>query len=152
MDRIFLKRRRKMNKFQIESDGNKGIPIFSWCEDIEESALAQIANLAHLPFAYHHIAVMPDCHSGYGMPIGGVLATKGVIIPNAVGVDINCSVSALKTNIKASDLSVEKIKDIMGEIRKRVPFGEGQYPECDKEISEYLEGLEKELLLEGCAI
>jgi hypothetical protein len=96
--------------------------------------------------------VSGNCHAGYGMPIGGVLATKGVIIPNAVGVDINCSVSALKTNIKASDLSIDTLKEIMGEIRKCVPFGEGQYPEHDIEISEYLEGLEKELLLEGCAI
>jgi len=119
--------------------------IKSWCNEPEEGALKQAENLAQLPFAFHHIALMPDTHQGYGMPIGGVLATEGVVVPNAVGVDIFCSVSALKTNIKASDLSVEKLKEIMGEIRKQVPFGEGNYPEYDKEIGEYLENLEKEM-------
>jgi RNA-splicing ligase RtcB len=43
-----------------------------------------IQNIANLPFAFSHIAVMPDSHQGYGMPIGGVVATKDVIIPKAV--------------------------------------------------------------------
>lgn len=43
---------------------------------------------------------MPDCHSGYGMPIGGVLASKNVIVPNAVGVDIGCGMIAIKTDIQ----------------------------------------------------
>lgn len=58
------------------------IPVFSWCPDIEESAMRQIDNLARLPFAFNRISIMSDCHAGFGMPIGGVLATKDVIIPN----------------------------------------------------------------------
>ena len=127
-----------MNKFQIESDGNKGIPIFSWCEDIEESALAQIANLAQLPFAYHHIAILSDCHAGYGMPIGGVLATKGVIIPNAVGVDVGCGMVAMKTSL--TDISQEEIKTLFGGtaehhggIRELIPVGfNHQDKKCDE--------------------
>jgi tRNA-splicing ligase RtcB len=49
--------------------------------------LAQARNLANLPFTFKHVAIMSDAHCGYGMPIGGVLATRGAIIPNAVGVD-----------------------------------------------------------------
>ena len=60
-------------------------PIKMWLDDIEDGALAQAKNLANLPFIYKHVAIMPDCHQGYGMPIGGVIATKGVVIPNAVG-------------------------------------------------------------------
>lgn len=63
------------------------IPIKSWCSNIENEAYQQAVNLSNLPFAFKHISLMPDCHSGYGMPIGGVLATKGVVIPNAVGVN-----------------------------------------------------------------
>jgi tRNA-splicing ligase RtcB (3'-phosphate/5'-hydroxy nucleic acid ligase) len=66
---------------------------------------------------------MPDGHAGYGMPIGGVLATKGYIIPNAVGVDIGCGMASYKTNWKASNLSVGQIKKILSEIRKEVPVG-----------------------------
>ena len=62
------------------------IPIKLWLDDIEDGAMDQVVNLARLPFAFHHVAIMPDAHQGYGMPIGGVLATKNVVVPNAVGV------------------------------------------------------------------
>ena len=54
------------------------IPIKLWLRDLQEGALQQARNLANLPFAYHHVAIMPDAHFGYGMPIGGVLATDAV--------------------------------------------------------------------------
>jgi len=62
-------------------------PIKLWLDDIEDGALGQAKNLANLPFIFKHIAIMPDSHLGYGMPIGGVMATKGVVVPNAVGVN-----------------------------------------------------------------
>lgn len=62
------------------------IPIKSWCEPIEDGALEQAANLANHPCMFRHIALMPDCHQGYGMPIGGVIACDNAVIPNAVGV------------------------------------------------------------------
>ena len=58
------------------------------------------------------------------MPIGGVLATKGVVIPNAVGVDIGCGMCAVKTNIQVEEISQEVLrKKIMRGIRKRIPLG-----------------------------
>jgi tRNA-splicing ligase RtcB len=107
-----------MKKFKTLSSQ---LPVFSWCEDIEESAKAQIENLTQLPFAFHHIAIMPDCHSGYGMPIGGVLATKNVVIPNAVGVDIGCGMCACKTPL--TDITQDEIKNLFGMIRKNIPVG-----------------------------
>ncbi len=99
------------------------IPIKSWCNNPEEGCIKQAKNLANLPFAFKHIALMPDCHQGYGMPIGGVLATKGYIIPNAVGVDIGCGMMATKTNLKASEQTPEKLKKYMERIREMVPLG-----------------------------
>lgn len=96
-------------------------PIKMWLEDIEDGALEQAKNLANLPFTYKHVAIMPDSHQGYGMPIGGVLATEGVIIPNAVGVDIGCGMCAVKTSL--IDIDTETLKSIMGETRKVVPVG-----------------------------
>jgi len=96
-------------------------PIKLWLDDIEANALAQARNLANLPFVHSHVALMPDAHSGYGMPIGGVLATKGVIIPNAVGVDIGCGMCAMRTNIEDADS--ETLKEIMSLIRKTIPLG-----------------------------
>ena len=97
------------------------IPIKLWLDDIEESAMVQVRNLANLPFAFKHVAIMPDSHCGYGMPIGGVLATKGVIIPNAVGVDIGCGMCAVKTSLQ--ELNLDKLKKIMRKIRDVVPVG-----------------------------
>jgi tRNA-splicing ligase RtcB len=92
-----------------------------WDDHIEENAMDQIKHLANLPFTFKHVAIMPDCHTGYGMPIGGVLATKDVIIPNAVGVDIGCGMCAVKTSL--TELNIEALKKIMGEIRKVIPVG-----------------------------
>lgn len=103
------------------------ILIKMWLNDIENGALSQAKNLANLPFAFKHIAIMPDSHQGYGMPIGGVLATKGVIIPNAVGVDIGCGMCAVKTSL--TELDTETLKHIMGEIRKVVPVGFNKHKE-----------------------
>ena len=99
----------------------EGLPIKLWLDDIEDGALDQAKNLAKLPFAFKHIAIMPDAHQGYGMPIGGVMATKGVVIPNAVGVDIGCGMCAVKTSL--TDIDVDTLKKIMGEIRKAIPVG-----------------------------
>lgn len=100
-----------------------GVPIKNWASSLEPQALDQAVNLANLPFTFKHVALMPDSHSGYGMPIGGVLATKGVIIPNAVGVDIGCGMSAVRLDIKATDLTPDILKKIIGEARQQIPVG-----------------------------
>jgi tRNA-splicing ligase RtcB len=107
------------------------IPIKMWVSDLEESALQQAENLANLPFAFKHVALMPDTHCGYGMPIGGVLATRGVVIPNAVGVDIGCGMCAVKTNIE--DLDTESLKKIMSGIRNRIPLGFSKHEHAQDE-------------------
>ena len=98
-----------------------GIIIKSWCENIDDNALAQAYDLSNLPFVFKHIALMPDCHMGYGMPIGGVMATNGEVIPNAVGVDIGCGMSAVQTNLAGIDIDL--IKNIFSDIREQIPVG-----------------------------
>ena len=97
------------------------IPIKLWLDDIEDGAMEQAMDLARLPFAYHHISIMSDGHVGYGMPIGGVMATEGVVVSNAVGSDIGCGMALVKTSLK--ELDKEIMKKIMGGIRKAIPVG-----------------------------
>lgn len=96
-------------------------PIKMWLDDLEEGALAQAKNLANLPFAFKHIAIMPDSHQGYGMPIGSVLATEKVVVPNAVGVDIGCGMCALKTSLL--EIDQPSLKKVMSVARKLIPLG-----------------------------
>jgi tRNA-splicing ligase RtcB len=98
------------------------IPIKLWLDDIDEGALKQAKNLANLPFAFKWIAIMPDAHQGFGMPIGAVLATRDIVIPNAVGVDIGCGMCAVKTSLRR-DIEYELLRKILGSIRKSVPVG-----------------------------
>lgn len=82
-------------------------PVRIWLENIEEveeGCLEQARHLAQLPFIHKWACLMPDTHQGKGMPIGGVIAADGVIIPNAVGVDIGCGMNFVSTNIKTEDL------------------------------------------------
>lgn len=78
---------------KIESDK---VPIKLWTQldTVEEQALKQLHNIASLPWAFHHVAVMPDVHYGKGATVGSVIATLGAISPAAVGVDIGCGMAA----------------------------------------------------------
>lgn len=102
---------------------DEGLPIKVWTQDVEIESIAQAVNLAQLPFAFRHIALMPDVHLGYGMPIGGVMATRNVIVPNAVGVDIGCGMRAVQTDISVNDIDKTQIKNIMGLVRNVIPVG-----------------------------
>ncbi len=98
--------------------------VFAPPETIEPEALKQIQNTASMPFVFKHVAVMPDCHYGKGATVGTVLATKGSIIPAAVGVDIGCGMIAVRTPLRRSD-----IKDpgtIRAGIERRIPMSAGK--------------------------
>ena len=109
------------------------LPIKLWLDEVEDGAIKQALNLANLPFAFSHICLMPDTHEGYGMPIGGVLAAKNVIVPNAVGVDIGCGMCAVKTNIEADTLERKQLTQIMSEVRDLVPLGFDHHKERQDE-------------------
>lgn len=102
------------------------IPIKSWCQNVEQGALEQAVALSAHPVVIKHIALMPDCHQGYGMPIGGVIACRDAVIPNAVGVDIGCGMIAVQTDYPASKIkNRELLRKLLDNIKKRIPVGEG---------------------------
>lgn len=114
---------------EIRTINNRIVKI--WTNEVDENAINQITNLTTLPFLFHHLAIMPDVHAGKGMPIGGVLACEGAVIPNAVGVDIGCGMCAVKTNWSVEELPKEVIrKKIMKGIRERIPLGMDHHKEA----------------------
>src|SRR6185436_12270922 len=102
--------------------------IVTWLpkESIELEALQQLFNISEMPFVFKHLAVMPDCHLGKGATVGSVIATKGAIIPAAVGVDIGCGMVAVKTKFFAKDLPTNLEKVRTG-IERRIPLGAGAF-------------------------
>lgn len=111
-----------------------GTTVKSWVRELDHKAWLELGNLCSLPFVFHHVAIMPDAHGGVGMPIGGVLATSNVVIPNAVGVDIGCGMCAVQTDIPVSEISDEVLrKKLMRGIRKRIPLGMDHHKQAQDE-------------------
>lgn len=107
-------------------------PLKVWLEserDLEAACMEQAYHLMQLPFLHKWVCLMPDTHAGMGMPIGGVIAAKGVVIPNAVGVDIGCGMAYVGTNIPVKVLKETMtgngnlVQGIVGDIMRSIPVG-----------------------------
>lgn len=104
--------------------GADSVPIKAWVDGVtlDDNAKQQLFNVASMPFIHSHVAAMPDVHWGMGATVGSVIATKGAIIPAAVGVDIGCGMMAVKTTLKAKDLP-DNLAAIRYAIEAAVPHG-----------------------------
>ncbi len=117
--------------FELENELGK-YPLKVWLKsekDLEASCLEQARHLMQLPFLHKWVCLMPDTHAGMGMPIGGVIAAKDVIIPNAVGVDIGCGMAYVGTNIPVKVLKETMtgngnlFQGMVGDILRNIPVG-----------------------------
>ena len=135
----------------VRSAAGQKKPVKIWLNNIEQvgsGCQEIIVNLSNLPFVYKWPAQMSNCHESYGVPIGGVIATEGVIIPNAVGEDIGCGMCFVQTNIPANLLKIEVgqtllIQAIIDCIMRNVPVGLAQHQEKQgcrtlSRVNEYL--------------
>ena len=113
-------------------DENTKLPIKMWLPDethLDSLCIEQSYHLANLPFLYKWVSLMPDAHAGMGMPIGGVIASCDVIIPNAVGVDIGCGMAFAGTDIKVDEIrniptgNGTLMQAIIGDILRNIPVG-----------------------------
>ncbi len=89
---------------------------------VESEAVEQLVNATRLPHVSRVLAT-PDIHSGYGVPIGAVVGVKDIIIPAAVGYDVNCGMRLLTTPLREDDVDV---KQLAQSFRRDIPLGEGK--------------------------
>lgn len=118
-------------------DDNTFVPTKLWVNDIQDlepGARTQLANLANHPGIFHHVAVMPDVHVGKGATVGSVIATRGTIIPAAVGVDIGCGMMAVLTPFEASQLP-DNLSALRTAIEWSVPVGFHAHKNTDRNLA-----------------
>ena len=101
-----------------------GVTIKAWVRGVpfDPGARTQLENLARLPIAHGWVAAMPDVHVGIGATVGSVFATRDAIVPAAVGVDIGCGMTAVRTSLKAEQLP-DDLKPVRSAIEVAVPHG-----------------------------
>ncbi|MFD8211187.1 RtcB family protein [Streptomyces sp. NPDC059695] len=113
----------------VEVPGAK-VPIRMWADpaSVEGGAMQQLQNVATLPWI-KGLAVMPDVHYGKGATVGSVIAMQGAVCPAAVGVDIGCGMSAVKTSLTANDLPGD-LSRLRSKIEQAIPVGRGLHREA----------------------
>ena len=133
-----------------KKEDNWRVPVKCWASNLEDGAMQQGINMANMPCVFHHVAMMPDAHQGMGVCIGGVLALKDAICPNAIGVDIACGMCALQTNVKAevvADMAIRR--EWQTSAKTKIPCGEGYHLKCGNfwnHFEEYADKVDAETL------
>jgi tRNA-splicing ligase RtcB len=102
----------------------RNVPIQLWAplEEVDSNIIAQLKNVAALPWVAHHVAVMADVHAGKGATVGSVIAMKDAVAPAAVGVDIGCGMAAVETSLTAEDLP-DDLRKLRLAIEDAIPVG-----------------------------
>lgn len=98
--------------------------LMNWASILEKGARDQAVNTATMPFIHPHVALMPDAHLGLGATVGSVIPTLGAIMPAAVGVDIGCGMTAVRTQFTLDDLPADR-RSIREAIERAVPLSAG---------------------------
>jgi tRNA-splicing ligase RtcB len=102
------------------------IRLWTRPDSVEPEAMRQLANISSLPWTFKHVAVMPDVHYGKGATVGSVIAMRDAVSPAAVGVDIGCGMTALRTSLTAEDLP-DHLGGLRTGLEAAVPVGSAQH-------------------------
>ncbi|WP_017608596.1 RtcB family protein [Nocardiopsis xinjiangensis] len=99
------------------------VPIRMWAgpDDVDDQVMGQLRNISAVPWV-HGLAVMPDVHFGKGATVGSVIAMRDAVSPAAVGVDIGCGMTAVRTGLRAEDLP-EDLRRVRSALEAVVPVG-----------------------------
>lgn len=111
---------------KVLSGEKQTVPVKVWTNNVDVQSEVQLRQTAGLPFIFKHVAAMPDVHYGKGATVGSVVATKGALIPAAVGVDIGCGMMAAKMPFNSTHLP-ESLDGLFSILSKAIPVGQDQH-------------------------
>ena len=114
-----------MSTFPVPLTGTENTLMWADEAAIEEAAIRQLRNVAHLPWT-HGLRVMPDVHYGKGATVGSVIAMHQAVAPAAVGVDIGCGMTAVRTSLSPDQLP-DDLAHLRHSLERGVPVGTGQH-------------------------
>lgn len=114
-----------MSTYPVPLTGTDNTMMWADEAGIEEAARAQLRNVAGLPWT-HGVRVMPDVHYGLGATVGSVIAMNQAVAPAAVGVDIGCGMTAVRTTLRVDQLP-DDLASIRSGIERAVPVGFAQH-------------------------
>lgn len=109
------------NTFPVALSGTDNVLMWAHEEDVEPAAREQIRRAAALPWT-HRVAVLPDVHLGKGATVGSVIAMNAAVSPAAVGVDIGCGMTAVRTNLTSAELP-QDLSRLRRSIEAAIPVG-----------------------------
>lgn len=104
----------------------QSVPVKIWTNNVDIQSEVQLRQTAALPFVFKHVAAMPDVHYGKGATVGSVVATKGALIPAAVGVDIGCGMMAAQMPFNANHLP-DSLDNLFSILSEAIPVGQAQH-------------------------
>ena len=113
------------NRLLIPAEGPMNVDALVYASEkirLEEGALRQLRDAASLP-SVHKALATPDIHVGFGVPIGCVVGLRDIVVPAAVGYDINCGMRLLTTPVRRGEMDPVEVAQ---SIRRDVPLGEGK--------------------------
>jgi tRNA-splicing ligase RtcB len=105
---------------------NVDIRLWTRPDSVDPEAMRQLHNISALPWMFKHVAVMPDVHYGKGATVGSVIAMRDAVSPAAVGVDIGCGMTAVRTSLRAEDLP-DDLGRLRSAVERAVPVGFAQH-------------------------
>lgn len=118
--------------------GHRGVPILAWARTLPKGALDQLERLAGQPYVAAHLAAMPDVHVANGVAVGTVFATRGVVVPVALGGDLGCGVAALHWAVPARGLSEAALRRILADWGDLIPVGDATHRGRGVEVPDHL--------------
>lgn len=106
-----------------EPERGQRVPVRVWARSLDHGSVRQLQHIASQPYVALHVAAMADAHVAYGVAVGTVFATEYEIIPGALGGDLGCGMSAVRTNVAADRLDHKTRERIVATLGRAIPAG-----------------------------
>jgi tRNA-splicing ligase RtcB len=122
----------------FEPERGQRVPVRIWARKIADDTVRQLQRMASEPYVVDFVAAMADAHVANGVAVGTVFATEHTVVPRALGGDLGCGMSAIKTNIDASSISRKTLEEIVGAFGRAIPTGSATHRGRGVDVSETL--------------